>query len=170
MSRFEREWAVVPGAARWVAALMSVGFMLLLWGVVFIPAFWQRRLVGAEGFVLPLLSLLGAAAMASYVLPVGYIWGDARRRGMNHVLWTLLAIFIPHAVGIILYFILRDPLAYPCPACRSLASKGHAYCASCGSALRASCPRCQQSVEGAWRNCAHCGAALTTGAPSMEGA
>jgi hypothetical protein len=79
---------------------------------------------------------------------------------MNHVLWTLLAIFIPNAIGIILYFILRDPVPVPCPGCGTPARKGHAYCASCGAAVRAACPQCRQPVEAGWRNCAHCGAAL----------
>ena len=34
---------------------------------------------------------------------------------MNYVMWTLLAIFIPSAVGVILYFILRDPIAVAPP-------------------------------------------------------
>ena len=94
------------------------------------------------------------------MLLVGYVFGDARRRGMNHVLWTLLAIFIPNAIGVILYFILRDPIPVPCPSCGALARKGHAYCAGCGTAVRVACPQCRQPVEPGWRNCARCGAGL----------
>ena len=32
-------------------------------------------------------------------------------------MWTLLAIFIKTYIGIILYFLLRDPLPTPCPKC-----------------------------------------------------
>jgi predicted amidophosphoribosyltransferase len=84
---------------------------------------------------------------------------------MNHILWTLLAIFIPNAIGIILYFILRDPMPVPCPSCGTPARKGHAYCAGCGAAVRAACPQCRQPVETGWRNCARCGAALTPASP-----
>ena len=59
------------------------------------------------------------------------------------MLWTLLAIFIPNAIGIILYFILRDPVPVPCPACGTPAKKGQAYCAGCGTAVRAACPQCR---------------------------
>jgi hypothetical protein len=52
-----------------------------------------------------------------FVLLIGYVNGDARRRGMRYVLWTLLAIFIPNAIGIILYFVLRDPLMRVCQQC-----------------------------------------------------
>jgi hypothetical protein len=98
--------------------------------------------------------------LAIFVLLLGYVWADARRRGMNHVLWTLLALFIPYAVGIILYFVLREPIPLPCPSCGTLARKGHAFCASCGTAVRTACPHCHQPVEAAWRNCASCGRAL----------
>ena len=106
------------------------------------------------------LTLVGASRSAIYVLLLGYVWGDARRRGMSHVMWTLLALFIPSAVGIILYFILRDPVPVPCPSCGTPARKGHAYCANCGTAVRAACPQCRQPVEAGWRNCASCGQAL----------
>jgi len=104
------------------------------------------------------LEYLGVSARR--VLLIGYVYADARRRGMNAVLWTLLAIFIPSAIGIILYFILRDPLAVPCPGCGTPARKGHAFCASCGAAVRRACPQCRQPVEAAWRNCPSCGAPL----------
>ena len=97
------------------------------------------------------------------MLLVGYVYGDARRRGMNAVLWTLLAVFVPSAIGVILYFILRDPVPPPCPSCGTLARKGHAFCASCGAAVRRGCPQCRQPVEPSWRNCASCGAALEPG-------
>ena len=71
-----------------------------------------------------LLTLLGVAPIALWVLLVGYVFGDARRRAMNAVLWTLLAIFIPSGIGIILYFILRDPIPAVCPGCGALAAEG----------------------------------------------
>ena len=67
---------------------------------------------------------------------------------------------MPSGVGIILYFILRDPVPVPCPSCATPARKGHAFCASCGAAVRRACPECRRPVETGWRNCAHCGAAL----------
>ena len=51
-----------------------------------------------------------AAILFVFALLIGYVNGDARRRKMRHVMWTLLSIFIPNGIGIILYFIQRDPL------------------------------------------------------------
>ena len=166
MSRFDREFALVPEGARWTAALVCLA----------VTRPHGRHLPGArvrgEGrtalLVLSpffLLSLVGVAFLGAYVLLVGYVFGDARRRRMNYVLWTLLAIFIPNAIGIILYFILRDPIPVPCPACGTPARKGHAFCAGCGAAVRTACPQCRQPIETGWRNCARCGAALTGASP-----
>ena len=44
-----------------------------------------------------------------YIALIGYVNADSRRRGMRSLMWTLLAIFVPNALGIILYFVLRDP-------------------------------------------------------------
>jgi hypothetical protein len=161
MSRFDQEWALVPAGARWIAALAGLALAGLMAGIFILPLLLEREYKGLL-FVAPffLLSLIGAVAMAIYVLLVGYVYGDARQRGMNQVLWTLLAVFIPSAVGIILYFILRDPVPVACPSCGALARKGHAFCAGCGAAVRAACPQCRQPVESGWRNCARCGVVL----------
>jgi hypothetical protein len=170
MSRFDQEWALVPTGARWTAALVALAFTALMTGVVLLPALAEhdaKALLILSPFFL--LTLLGAVPIAIYVLLLGYVWGDARRRGMSHVMWTLLALFIPSAVGLILYFILRDPVPVPCPKCGTPARKGHAYCASCGAAVRAACPHCRQPVEAGWRNCASCGQALQPAGTAAAG-
>ncbi len=161
MTRFDREWALVPDGARWTAALVCLAVAALTGAIFLLPGFLERD-ARAVLIVSPffLLTLVGVAFLGAYVLLVGYVYGDARRRGMNHVLWTLLAIFIPNAIGVILYFILRDPVPVPCPSCHTPAKKGHAFCAGCGSAVRPACPSCRQPVEAGWRNCARCGVAL----------
>ena len=170
MSRFDQEWALVPTGARWTAVLVTLAFTALMGGIFLLPALAEQNttafLVLAPIF---LLTLLGAVPIAIYVLLLGYVWGDARRRGMSHVMWTLLALFIPSAVGLILYFILRDPVPVPCPSCAAPARKGHAYCASCGTAVRAACPQCRQPVEPGWRNCASCGQSLQAAGAAAGG-
>jgi len=161
MTRFEQEWALVPAGARVTAAAVALVMTVLMGGIFLLPPIVERDPKAL--FILSpyfLLTLIGAAIMAAYVLLVGYVYGDARRRGMNQVLWAFLAVLIPYMVGVILYFILREPLLVSCPGCGTPARKGHAYCASCGTAVRAACPQCRQPVEPAWRNCARCGAVL----------
>jgi len=170
MTRFEEEWALVPAGARWIAVLVALALTMLLAGIFILPLLVEHEYRGLL-FVLPMffLTLIGPAMLGVYVLLVGYVYGDARRRGMNQVMWTLLAVFVPSAVGVILYFILRDPIPVPCPSCATPARKGHAYCANCGAAVRTACPQCRQPVEAGWRNCARCGAALPqVGVPAPE--
>jgi hypothetical protein len=163
MSRFEQEWAVVPTGARWTAVLLALLFAALMGGIFLLGPILEhdpKAALAVSPFFL--LTLVGAVPLAIFVLLVGYIWADSRRRGMNQILWVLLAIFIPNAIGIILYFILRDPIAVRCPSCAAPAVKGHAFCATCGAPVRAACPSCRRPVEGGWHNCAHCGAPLAT--------
>jgi putative effector of murein hydrolase LrgA (UPF0299 family) len=166
MSRFEQEWAVVPTAARWIAALVTLLYLSLM-AAIFVPAVRSPQFLLAGSLIL-FGSLAGAVAIAIYTLVVGYVYGDSRRRGMSPLLWTLLAVFIPSGVGIILYFILREPIAVPCPACGTPARKGHAFCARCGGAVRKACAQCRQPVEPAWRNCPGCGASLTAGGAAQH--
>ncbi len=166
MTRFEQEWAVVPVPARWIAVLAFLAMGGLMASLFLLPLIVEHEYKGLL-FVFPifLATMIGAVFLAVYVLLIGYVHADARRRGMNAVLWTLLAIFIPSAVGVILYFILRDPIPVPCPSCGTPARKGYAYCASCGAAVRAACPQCRQPLEPGWRNCVRCGAPLASAGP-----
>src|SRR5439155_1160300 len=52
------------------------------------------------------LAIFGGTILGCYVLLIGYVNRDAGRRGMSRLGWTLLAIFIPNALGIVLYFVL----------------------------------------------------------------
>jgi hypothetical protein len=106
------------------------------------------------------LGLLIFAFMFTYGFLVSYVYGDAKRRGMRQVLWTLIAFFVPNALGFIAYFLLREPLLQPCAACGATARRDFAFCPQCGAPLPRVCPSCRRPVEPIWPHCAHCGQKL----------
>ena len=152
-----KELGVIPRAAWIIAGLFYVG-MATLACFFFVPtdhemSHWPWAGQLAFIFLMPLAFFL--------IIPFyGYIYGDAKRRGMRYVMWTLLAIFVPDFIGAIIYFILRDPLPIDCPGCRSRVPAKFTFCPQCGSALSPYCPQCGKSVERAWANCGHCGTKL----------
>jgi len=81
------------------------------------------------------------------------------RRGMRYVMWTLLATFLFNGIGIILYFILREPLLGLLFevrfACQSrILPTAH----RCGSGLQPACPACHRVIQGPWAPlCRGCG-------------
>jgi hypothetical protein len=99
------------------------------------------------------------------VMLIGFVYGDSKQRGMRHVMWTLLAIFLPDAIGIILYFILRDKLPTTCPHCGTKVVAKFAFCPNCGTSVKPTCPHCGQAVEVVWTNCAYCGTKLPSPTP-----
>jgi hypothetical protein len=157
MSRFREELRIIPATAKWIAALVGPAAGVALGVVMCLPPGDVNR---PPIPVRILLSALLAVVIAAIILLDGYIYGDARRRGMRHVMWTLLAIFIPDGIGIILYFILRDPMPIACPACAAPVLAKFTFCPRCGSAVRPTCPACGRAVEYGWSNCAYCGGRL----------
>lgn len=160
MSRFRQEWDLIPTAAFVIAGLVYLAYVAFMGSLFLVPP-----LMDGQALPLPLLGFfvficLAGLFLVLYVLLAGYVWADAKRRRMNAVLWVLLAIFIPNAIGIILYFVLRDPVPLPCPSCGAPAGKDQAFCAACGTAVRRACPQCHQPVQESWTHCARCGAAL----------
>jgi hypothetical protein len=162
MSRFTNELKVVPKTA-WIIGTVIYLAMTTPMFLFVIPndpqlgkwPRWEQALFvyGLIGLIIPFIAL------------IGYVYGDAKRRGMRYIMWTLLAIFIPDAIGIILYFILRDPLPRPCPGCGNFAKAGFTFCPHCGTALQPTCPNCGRAVESSWANCPQCGQKLPAQSP-----
>ena len=157
MSRFRREMKLVPWVAWLIGGCLWLGFFLLMF---FLPFSKDPELRNWPLVARALLAALPGLPFVAWAGLAGYVNKDARRRGMRYVMWTLLAIFIPNAIGIILYFILRDPLLAPCPQCGVQARQGYAFCQNCGAALTQVCPKCRHAVEAGWSHCVSCGATL----------
>jgi Double zinc ribbon len=142
---------VIPFGA-WITA--SVLFLL---GFLVLNLVFNIRENGAPVPVRVIVPILLPLVLAGYTLLVGYVYGDARRRGMRYVMWTLLAIFLTNGIGIILYFILREPLLAYCSRCGAGVQPSHAFCPRCGAAVQPSCPACHRTLQPGWTHCAWCG-------------
>jgi RNA polymerase subunit RPABC4/transcription elongation factor Spt4 len=166
MSRFTDELKVIPRTARLIAALVWVlataGFFLL------VTQGHDRDLVNAPGAMRVFVMVFPPLVVTIYALLIGYVYADAKRRGMRYVMWTLLAVFIPDGIGIILYFVLRDPPMRACPGCAQLVKSGFTFCPHCGTSLLPTCPNCGRGVELGWSNCPHCGTKLPSAAPQVR--
>lgn len=157
MSRFTQELKIIPRTAKVIAIVLYLGLAtcIFLFALPSDPKMREWPIAGRFAFSYGIMSLVGMM-----VLLIGYVYGDAKRRGMRYQMWTWLAALIPDGIGIILYFILRDPLPSPCPKCSTMVKHGFAFCPDCGTPIRITCPQCGKAVEHGWRNCAYCGAGL----------
>jgi putative effector of murein hydrolase LrgA (UPF0299 family)/RNA polymerase subunit RPABC4/transcription elongation factor Spt4 len=154
MNRFP-EMKVIPTGG-WIAAVLGsvcVAFWAIFIGGMNYPDFKPDPMATSVAIWLALF-------LFGYFLLIGYVNGDARRRGMRYVMWTMLAIFIPNGIGIILYFIMRDPLPQTCSSCGVVARTKGTFCPNCGTALTNVCKSCGRAVEPSWTHCTGCGTAL----------
>ena len=86
-----------------------------------------------------------------------YVYRDAKRRGMNAVLWTLIALLAPSLVGFIIYLIVRGSYSdMECPNCQTPVKEEYVRCPKCGAKLRPSCPNCAAPIEPDWKVCPRC--------------
>jgi hypothetical protein len=160
MSRFTENLRVIPRTA-WVIAIVAYLVFANLAFFLLVPTDpemmrWPREAQWA--FSYGVFWVIGL-----FVLLIGFVYGDAKRRGMRYILWTLLAIFVPYMIGIILYFILRSPLPKPCPSCSLLGKPGFTFCPFCGSPLRPTCTNCGRALELGWAHCVQCGTKVPSG-------
>jgi predicted amidophosphoribosyltransferase len=98
---------------------------------------------------------------AFYMLMIGYVNRDSRRRGMNPTLWTLMMVLLlASGIGFIVYFLLRQPLVVSCPKCAGRVDTDFNYCPKCHFQLKPLCPGCKHAVRIGDAYCAHCGHGL----------
>jgi Double zinc ribbon len=158
MSGFREELRIIPRGAWITGGILYAGLVV---GVSCAIRYGGDPEISAWPF-LPKALLAGGPPLLllAFVALIGYVNGDAKRRGMRHVMWTLLAIFVPYTIGIIMYFILRDPLPRVCPVDGRMVPAKFTFCPHCGTALKRTCPHCGKAVEPTWSNCASCGTRL----------
>lgn len=151
-------WNVIPRTAKIIAAVLYViAFPLIRFGLETDQDMrqwlaWQKMLFSLG------IPFVGALC----ILLLGFVYGDGKRRGMRYAMWTVIAALMPYALGIILYFVVREPLLVPCPTCQTRAQRGFAFCPKCGTALTRFCTKCGRAVEPGWSHCAYCGASQGT--------
>lgn len=106
--------------------------------------------------VIPVLIVLGLIACLPFVIGV-YVYRDANRRGMNALLWALIAVFAPSLVGFLIYLLVRGNYSdLRCPRCGAPVDERFVVCPACGAKLRPSCPNCAAPVESDWKLCPKC--------------
>ena len=114
-------------------------------------------------FVASIVAFVYLAVLIVVPILVGvYVFQDARRRGMNAALWTLIAVLVPILVGFIIYLLVRGN--YPdlkCPQCGAPVRETYVSCPQCGARLKASCPSCSAPVEPDWKVCPRCASPLS---------
>lgn len=108
-----------------------------------------------------------------------YVYLDSRNRGMNSWMWTLIAMYVPNLIGLLLYVILRKPKGvykqgsgtsygspsygagspsnHACSACAYTVADSFEYCPNCGEKQHMECPYCHAAVVNGWAYCPSCG-------------
>ena len=153
-TRLQEELKIIPG---WAYFLASIGFLCMQFLFNYVIPAQKANANHPPAPVLALLGLLAGFAIACYFLLVGYVNRDAGRRGMSRTLWTIIVIFVPNALGFILYFLLRQPAMQPCPKCRTQVEATFNYCPTCNTKLHPHCAQCQRTVQLTDTFCPYCG-------------
>ncbi|HXL22946.1 MAG TPA: zinc ribbon domain-containing protein [Candidatus Dormibacteraeota bacterium] len=167
--RFWNEFKLIP---RWVIGLVVVLF-LLAQGIALVvnldvfhvqqdhqifPPDLQGNPVLASWALAALVTGM-SLVVASIIFMAVYVNQDAKRRGMNSAVWTLVyLILIPgyFVLGFIIYLLMREPLPYPCPKCSATVGARFNFCPNCKCNLHPACPQCKQEVAETDRFCPNC--------------
>jgi hypothetical protein len=170
-TRFRDELRVIP---RWLVWTCLALYVLAV--IIGVSVNLQHMQSGGEVAppelrdqpLLANLALTGIITAASIFLScwlfmLGYVYRDAKRRGMSPALWTVLVLILSPAylfIGLIIYLLVREPLPYTCPQCSATVSARYNFCPSCKYNLHPACPKCQREVTDTDKFCAYCAADL----------
>lgn len=167
--RLRDEFRIVPA---WLKGLCLILYFIAIGIGTFIMVNAPDARPGdlRDNLAVSILAIDGAITAAAILISVflfalGYVSRDAKRRGMNPALWTLIVLlFLPSygIIGFLIYFLMREPLPYPCPRCGNLAGPRFNFCPNCKCNLHPTCPACKQEVAETDKFCPYCGTALST--------
>ena len=109
-----------------------------------------------------IFSLVVLVALLTIPIMIGvYVYRDAKRRGMNAMAWTLIAVVAPALIGFIIYLLVRgNSPDLQCPQCAEPVTEQYVICPHCGAKLRPACPNCSFPVEADWKVCPKCATPL----------
>ena len=109
-----------------------------------------------------IFSLVVLVALLTIPIMIGvYVYRDAKRRGMNAMAWTLIAVVAPALIGFIIYLLVRgNSPDLQCPQCAEPVTEQYVICPHCGAKLRPACPNCSFPVEPDWNVCPKCATPL----------
>jgi hypothetical protein len=173
-TRFRDELRIIP---KWLI-VMVIAFFVIAQVAFFIANFYGHALSTPEGEMFPFpnnpaLSVLSVAGivtaasipLAAMLLGFGYVNRDAKRRGMNSALWTILVVVLSQslALGFFIYFLMREPLPYNCPQCGATVGARYNFCPNCKCNLQPTCPQCKREVGETDKFCPYCACELTPG-------
>jgi predicted membrane channel-forming protein YqfA (hemolysin III family) len=152
-SSFSEEIRMIP---RWSVAAAVFAFVAMQY--IFWVVMPEHRHHEPPPFGLRLyLALSWSALAALYMLMIGYVSEDTKRRAMQARVWIVVCLVLPGGIGAVLYFLLRPPLISPCPSCGTHVQSDYHFCPQCAFQITAACGRCFHSVRPSDLYCVHCG-------------
>jgi len=171
-STFREELRILPKWLVWVCVVKTtlaiiIGVAINLHnfktgGPIF-PDESLRNDPGASCAALFGVILATAFVISVFILTLGYVYRDAKRRGMNGALWMLLVLILSPAylfIGLIIYLLIREPLPFTCPQCSATISARFNFCPNCKYNLHPSCPQCQREISDSDKFCPYCATQL----------
>ncbi|PYT42575.1 MAG: hypothetical protein DMG45_09280 [Acidobacteria bacterium] len=177
--RFWQEFGIIP---RWLIILVIVLFLAAQAIAFLVNMSAPQR--GDQIFppelrdnpALASLALAGivtaaSLCMAVMIFMIAYVNRDASRRGMSAALWTILVLILLPAwgfIGFVIYFLMREPLPYPCPQCGNTVGARFNFCPNCKCNLHPSCPQCKRETAESDKFCPYCGSDLKSALNAAE--
>lgn len=151
------ETGLIPWWSYGLAAGVFIGLETLIY-----PLIIEHRTQGRPVTLSVIWSISLGLFLSFYMLMVGYVLRDSRRRGMNPLAWTLIMLaLMPSGLGFVIYFLLRSPIVLRCPKCEAQVGAESNFCTRCRFQLRPVCEHCQHSLRAGDSFCAYCGSPVS---------
>lgn len=115
-----------------------------------------------DSIALIIIGIIGIFMLCIPVVIGIFVYTDAKKLGLNEWLWTLVAIFVPNLLGVIIYLVVRsgEKKKLNCVKCGTIVEKDYSICPACGHPLKEKCNSCGKPIETTWKVCPYCASQL----------
>jgi RNA polymerase subunit RPABC4/transcription elongation factor Spt4 len=171
-STFRNELRIIPKWLVWTCIILYIVALIAGISINLGNRHFGQPMFPGDNSLAPFLSCLALSGVITAMalgftvvfFMLGYVYRDAKRRGMNAGLWTLLVLILSPAyllIGLIIYLLVREPLPYTCPQCSTTVNARYNFCPNCKYNLHPACPACQREVADDDKFCPYCATELT---------
>lgn len=108
-----------------------------------------------------IIAILGAMVVVITLMIGIFVYQDAKKKQMNTVMWTAIALLCPVLIGFVFYLLVRGSYSdMKCTQCGANVREEYVLCPRCGTKLKAICLTCSRPVEEDWKACPWCTSSL----------
>lgn len=138
--------------------LVVTSFIILIMGTVITVFALNVQFTRDDEIALLIMSGVFLVILALVIFMGVLVHKDAKKLHLNQWMWTLIVIYVPNGLGLLIYLIVRsnEKKKLRCINCGVAVDRDFKICPHCGQPFGKTCNSCGKFIQEEWSVCPYC--------------